>query len=121
VYLAGHKDVSAAMVLFSGGTLSNRITSYFGVFIYVSLIGAIAYTVAVWKSESLPKMAGVLVGAGFVLSMTISPFVGWAGAIFLIVGGAWLATCVRQAGNAVPVPDRNLTDTGAGRRAPETR
>jgi hypothetical protein len=100
VYLAGHKDVTAAMVLLSGGTFSNRINSYFGVFVVVSLIGAIAYAVAVWKSGSLPKWAGVIVAAGFVLSMTLSPFVAWAGALCLVIGGIWLARSVSQAPSA---------------------
>jgi len=97
VYLAGHKDVSAAMLLLSGGSFSNRINSYFGVFVFVCLVGAIAYAVAVWKSGSLPKWAGVLVAAGFVLSMTLSPFVAWVGAACLVIGGAWLARRVSQA------------------------
>ena len=91
VYLVGHKDVSAAMVLMAGGTFSNRINNYFGVIILVSLLGAIANAVAVWKSGSLPKVAGILVAAGFVLSMTLSPFIAWAGAVCLLIGGAWLA------------------------------
>ena len=35
VYLAGHKDVSAAMLQMAGGTFSDRINNYFGVLIYV--------------------------------------------------------------------------------------
>jgi hypothetical protein len=33
VYLAGHKDVSAAMVLLAGGTFSNRVNNVFGIFV----------------------------------------------------------------------------------------
>jgi hypothetical protein len=97
VYLAGHKDVADAMLLLSGGTFSNRINSYFGVFVVVSLVGAIAYAVAVWKSGTLPKWAGVIVAAGFALSMTLSPYVAWVGAACLIVGGLWLARRISQA------------------------
>ena len=97
VYLAGHKDVSAAMPLLAGGSFSNRIIAYFGVFLLISLIGAIAYAMAVWKSGSLPKWAGVLVAAGFVLSMTFSPGVAWVGALCLVIGGGWLAGSVSQA------------------------
>jgi hypothetical protein len=100
VYLAGHKDVSAAMLLLSGGTFSGRINAYLGVFIIVSLIGAIGYAVAVWKSGSLPKLAGVLVAAGFVLSMTLTPYVAWAGALCLVVGGVWLARRVSRTPSA---------------------
>jgi hypothetical protein len=91
VYLAGNKDVSAAMVQMAGGTFSNRINDYFGVIILVSLLGAIANAVAVWRSGSLPKVAGILVAAGFVLSMALSPFIAWAGAVCLLIGGVWLA------------------------------
>jgi hypothetical protein len=101
VYLAGHKDVSAAMVLLAGGTFSNRVNNVFGIFVLLSLVGAIAYSVAVWKSGSLPKWAGVLVAAGFVLSMTIQPYVAWVGAACLVIGGVWLARRVSQAPSAI--------------------
>ena len=96
-YLAGHKDVSAAMVLMAGGTFSDRINNYFGVLIYLSLFGAIAYAVAVWKSGSLPKWSGVLVVLGFVPSLSFSPGIAWAGSLFLVIGGIWLAGRVSQA------------------------
>jgi hypothetical protein len=101
VYLAGHKDVSAAMVLLAGGTFSNRINNVFGSFVLLSLLGAIAYAVAVWRSGSLPKWAGILVAAGFVLSMALQPYVAWAGALFLVIGGFWLARSVSQARSAI--------------------
>jgi hypothetical protein len=97
-YMAGHKDLSSAMVLMNGE--SNRVMSSIAFCFEVSLIGAIAYTVAVWKSGSLPRVAGILVGAGFALSITISPFVGWVGALFLVVGGLWLAIRVSRAQNS---------------------
>jgi hypothetical protein len=100
VYLAGHKDVSAAMLKLAGGTLSDRINNYLGILILVSLIGAIAYAVAVWKSGSLPKWAGVLVAPGFMLSMSFSPYVAWVGALCLFIGGLWLAIRVSQAPSA---------------------
>jgi hypothetical protein len=105
-YLAGHKDVSAAMVLMGGGP-SNRVMSSIAFGAEVSVIGAIAYAVAVWKSGSLPRVAGVLVAVGFVLSMSLSPYVGWAGALFLVIGGVWLAIRVSQAPSAaVTTPSR---------------
>jgi hypothetical protein len=100
VYLAGHKDVTAAMILMAGGTFSNRINNYFGVVILVSLIGAIANSVAIWKSGTLPKVAGILVAAGFVLSMAISPYIAWAGAVCLLIGGVWVAISVSHAPSA---------------------
>jgi hypothetical protein len=97
VYLAGHKDVSAAMLALTGGSdLSNRVSAYLIVLLVISLIGAIANAVAVWRSGSLPKWSGVLVAAGFLLSMTLTPFIAWIGALCLLVGGVWLARSVGQ-------------------------
>lgn len=103
VYLAGHKDVGAAMLLMSGGTFSDRITTYFGIIVFVSLVGAIAYGVAVWRSGSLPKWAGVIVAAGFVLTMTLTPVLAWVGSVCLVIGGAWMAMRINQAPSASPV------------------
>jgi hypothetical protein len=100
VYLSGHKDVSAAMVLFSGGTLSRRIDNYLGLVALLSLLGAIANAVAIWRSRLLPRWAGIVVGAGIVLSLNLSPGISWAGALCLVIGGAGLA---RRAGVAPAV------------------
>jgi hypothetical protein len=100
VYLAGHKDVSAAMVQMAGGTFSDRINNYFGILILVSLFGAIAYAVAVWKSGSLPKWAAFVIGPGIVLSLTFVPGVDWVGSLCLVIGGIWLARRVSQAPSA---------------------
>ena len=102
VYLAGHKDVTAAMLLTGGGTPSNRLNSYFGILMLIALIGAIANAVAVWRSRTLPRWAGLVLVPGLVLSMTFSP-PAWAGAICLVAGGAGLAWRA----------DR-VADTGAG-------
>ena len=97
VYLDGHTGVGAAMGLLTDTTLTYRTAIYFGVFVLVSLAGAIAYAVAVWKSGNLPKWAGVLVGLGSWLSMTLSPGIAWVGALCLVVGGVWLARSLSQA------------------------
>jgi hypothetical protein len=107
VYLAGHKDVSAAMLTLTGGdALSNRIIAYLTVVLVISLIGAIANTVAVWQSGSLPKWSGVLMATGFLLSMTFTPFIAWIGALCLVVGGVWLATSAGQAPTGTTVAGR---------------
>jgi hypothetical protein len=97
VYLDGHQGVSAALGLLPDLTLTYRTTTYFAVFVLISLVGAIASAVAVWKSGALPKWAGVLVGAGFWLSLTFSPGLAWVGALCLVIGGVWLARSVSQA------------------------
>ena len=96
VYLAGHKDVTAAMLLMGGGTPSHRLNSYFGVLMLIALIGSIANAVAVWRSSTLSKWAGVLLVPGSVLSMTFGPL-AWAGALCLVVGGIGLARGADQA------------------------
>jgi hypothetical protein len=102
VYLAGHKDVSAAMLQLAGGTFSDRINNYFGVLIFVSLIGAIAIAVAVWRSGTLPKWAGVILTPGIVLSLTFSPGLAWIGSLCLVIGGIGLAGRVSQASSQEP-------------------
>ena len=97
VYLGGQRDLSAAMGLLPDPTLTYRTTANFGVFVITSLIGAIAYAVAAWRSGSVPRWAGVLVAAGFGLSMTLSPGLAWVGALCLVSGGLWLARSVSQA------------------------
>jgi hypothetical protein len=96
VYLSGHKDVGVALLQLSGGNFNARINTYFAIFIIISLIGAVAYAVAVWKSGTLPRWAGIVVAAGFVLSMTLSPIVAWVGAVCLVAGGVWLAVRISQ-------------------------
>ena len=100
IYLDGHRNLSAAMGLLPDLTVTYRTTAYFGLFVVVSLLGAVAYGVAIWKSGSLPRWAGVLVAAGFGLSMTLSPGLAWVGALCLLIGGLWLARSVGQAPSA---------------------
>jgi hypothetical protein len=91
-YLSGDKNVSSGLVLMSGE--GHRIMSSIELSTDLSVIGAIAFAVAVWRSGSLPKWAGVLLAPGIVLSMTLSPIVGWVGALLLVISGVWLATSV---------------------------
>ncbi|HEY1419936.1 MAG TPA: hypothetical protein VGG90_04415 [Candidatus Dormibacteraeota bacterium] len=105
VYLAGHKDVVAAMLLMGGGTPSDRLNSYFGALMLIALIGSIANAVAVWRSRTLPKWAGVLLVPGSVLSMTFGPL-AWAGALCLIIAGIGLARGVDQAADPTVMATR---------------
>lgn len=89
-YLAGHQGASPAIGLLSDKTLTYRTTGYLLVFLFVCVAGAIAYAVAVWKSDSLPKWAGLVIAAGFVLSMTLTPVFAWVGSLTLVIGGVWL-------------------------------
>ncbi len=88
-YLNGDKSVSSGLVLMSGE--GSRIMSSIELCTDLSVMGAIALAVAVWRSGRLPKWAGILLAPGIVLSMTLSPGVAWAGALLLVISGVWLA------------------------------
>lgn len=91
VYLGGQKEVGPALGLLSDKTLTYRTTGHLLLFVIVCLAGAIAYAVAIWKSDSLPKWAGVILAVGFALSMSLSPVFAWVGSLALVIGGIWLA------------------------------
>ena len=95
-YLSGDKSVSSGLVLMSGE--SSRIMSAIELCTDLSAIGAIAFAVAVWRSSSLPKWAGILLAPGIVLSMTLSPGIAWAGAVLLVISGVWLARSAGEGG-----------------------
>lgn len=95
-YLGGNKDAYAVLTKLSGGTFSDRINNYFGVLVLFSLAGAIAYAIAVWRSGTLSKWAGIVVAIGFVCSITLTPIVAWVGALCLLVGGIVLARSIDQ-------------------------
>ncbi|MDP9264734.1 MAG: hypothetical protein M3O91_01255 [Chloroflexota bacterium] len=108
VYLAGHKDVSAAMLLLSGGNFSSRVITYFVVLMLVSLVGAIATAFAIWSSGLLPKWSGVLFALAFVLTIASTPIVTHVGALLLVAAGVWMARGLARAtsafGRAEPRP-----------------
>jgi len=60
----------------------------------------------VWRSGTLPKWAGVVVAPGIVLTMSLSPGLAWAGSVFLVIGGIWLAGRASQAPSAVVAAER---------------
>ena len=91
-YLSGDKGVRAGLVLLSGE--SSRIMSAIEFCADLSVVGAVAFAVAIWRSGSLPKWAGVLLVPGIFASMSLSPIVGWAGALLLVISGIWLARTV---------------------------
>jgi hypothetical protein len=93
-FLGGDTNVASGLVLMSGE--SARIMKSIEIAADLSLIGSIAFAVAVWRSGSLPKVAGILLVPGIVASMSLSPIVGWAGAVLLVISGVWLA---RSAGH----------------------
>lgn len=94
--VGGDKGVSSGLVLMSGE--SARIIKSIEISADLSLIGSIAFAVAVWRSGRLPKVAGILLVPAIFASMSLSPIVGWAGALLLVISGFWLARRINQAG-----------------------
>lgn len=88
-FLGGDRGVSSGLVLLSGE--GARIMKSIEIAADLSLVGSIAFAVAVWRSGRLPKVAGILLVPAIFASMSLSPIVGWAGALLLVVSGFWLA------------------------------
>lgn len=97
VYLNGRKDVGAALGLLPDNTLTYRTTAYYALFMILTLLGAITFGVAVWRSARLPKWTGIVVAVGFALTMMQSPIVSWLGALGLVIGGIGLARVITRA------------------------
>ena len=57
------------------------------------LIGFVLFGVAIWRSETLPKWAGALLGvSGLILAVPVdSPILGILGSILLLIAGAWIS------------------------------
>lgn len=99
-YLSGHQDSGPLVLQLSGGSFGSRIIAFLGVTIVVALAGAIATGVAIWRSGVLPRWAAVLIAAGFVLTMTDAPLIGWVGSGLLLGAGSWIAWVATRAATA---------------------
>lgn len=113
-YLSGHEDVGALFTQLSGGSFAPLINTWVIVAILTSLAGAIATGVACWRIGA-DRWSGVLVSAGFVLTVAITPLVSWVGAAFLIGGGSWIAWHAGRPEGAPATAAR--TETGMDRAA----
>jgi hypothetical protein len=96
VYLAGHKDVSLAMVALAGGSFTGRIIAYFVVVMLVAALGAIATGTNLWRTRALPRWMIVALELGFILTIVSAPIVTHVGAILLIITGVWIARRLAQ-------------------------
>jgi uncharacterized membrane protein YgdD (TMEM256/DUF423 family) len=86
-----------------------------GVGMLLMLVGNVLLGVAVWRSGTLPKWAGALWAAGTALPMLgmlyallpigadATPPVVPAGAVLLVMGGAWMAYSVLRGPSAQTV------------------
>jgi len=91
-YLNGQQNaINIAEALFSAKT--------FAVIILASLlyfIGFILFGVAIWRSETLPKWAGVLLAvSGLFLAVPADlPVVNLVGTVLFVIAGGWIALSV---------------------------
>lgn len=91
-YLNGQQNAIQIADAIFGGTL----------FVIISLssllyfVGFVLFGVAIWRSETLPRWAGVLLAvAGLLLAVPANlPFVEVLGSILLIAAGGWIALVV---------------------------
>jgi hypothetical protein len=86
-YLAGYRDV--AEVDFGSAT-----TAILGLSSLLFLVGNVLLGVAVWRSGTLPRWAGVIYAAGFPLLALLGFIIGAAqslGTLLIVVGGGWIA------------------------------
>jgi hypothetical protein len=82
----------------SGGDFGRAVLAVLLAAIILGLLGAVANGVAIWRSGTLPKWAGVLVAAGFVLLVASTPIVSQLGGILLALGGGWIARTAGRLG-----------------------
>ncbi len=69
-------------------------------------VGTILFGVAVWRSATLPKWAGVLYAPTGLLIGIVGLAIGWTqtlGSILIIVGGGWIAWSVMRRPSTEPV------------------
>jgi hypothetical protein len=89
-YLSGHSDVGPLFIQLSGGSFAPQINAWVIATILIALAGAVASGVASWRTGA-GRWSGVLVAAGFVLTVAITPLVSWVGAALLVGAGSWIA------------------------------
>lgn len=111
-YLAGHEDVAPVLIQLSGGSFAPLINGWLAVAIIIALAGGVATGFAIWRSGA-GRWSAVLVAAGFVLTVAITPLVSWVGAALLMGGGARLAWTA----NRIEVAPRGAAGLGRDRVA----
>lgn len=92
-YLSGHPEMASAMQLFSPMPhgLQGWLRVHAILALVVSIAGAIAMAVAIWRSGKFPRWAAVVYAIAFSLVMTDTPVVAWIGYVLLITAGGRIA------------------------------
>jgi hypothetical protein len=91
-YLSGQQNaIQIADALFSGKTIA---VIFLASLLY--FVGFILFSVAVWRSETLPKWAGaVLAISGLLLALPFPlPVTSALGSVLLIIAGGWIALSI---------------------------
>jgi hypothetical protein len=96
-YLSGHPEMGAAMQLFS--PMPHGLQGWLFVHaifaLVISIAGAIAMAVAIWRSGKFPRWAAIVYAIAFSLVMTDTPVVAWIGYVLLISAGGRIAAVGR--------------------------
>jgi hypothetical protein len=100
VYLGGDAGASAVLAKLSGGNFGTAVLVDFIATMAVGLLGGVANGIAIWRSGTLPKWAGVLFAAGFALMMASAPIVTQLGGILLVISGVWIARTIGKTDTA---------------------
>jgi len=80
------------------------VTALVGGLLYST--GTILFGVAVWRSATLPKWAGVLYAPTGLLISIVGLAIGWTqtlGSILIIIGGGWIAWSVMRRPSTEPI------------------
>ena len=90
-YLSGHQDVGPLLSQLSvGGSFAPNINAWLFVANGIALIGVVATGVSTWRA-GIGRWSGVLLAAGFGLTLTITPLLSWVGSALLLGAGGWIA------------------------------
>lgn len=115
LYDDGDQGVGPAITVLSGGNFGPAMNLLFSVAILVSLIGALAFGGALWRSGRLPRWSAVIFGAGFVLFLSSTPVLAQVGGVLLAIAGVMIARSLgrREIVSAEPQPAESQRATAA--------
>ena len=103
LYLAG--DTNTVRVISDATSISNPVAFLFGATsAWLYALGSIFLGIAIWRSRSLPKWAGLLYAVNSISIFSGPVYGGYAflmalaGTILLLISGAWITTSIARRG-----------------------
>ena len=93
-FLSG--DKTAVSIISESTSITNSTALVFGgTAVFLLVLGAIMFGTAIWRSKNLPKLPGLLLAVGIVLSADplfyYQPIMWVAGGALVLFGGVWIA------------------------------